>query len=70
MLTSLIAELAAVRPGRTHTIWAATLACMLIGAALGAAVFVAWRPGAPFVAALLVATVTGAAIWLTRPGLS
>ncbi len=71
MLTSLIAELAAVGPGRTHrTIWAATLACMLIGAALGAAVFVAWRPGAPFVAALLVATVTGAAIWLTRPGLS
>ncbi len=72
MLTNLIAELAAVGPGRTHrTIWAATLACcMLIGAALGAAVFVAWRPGAPFVAALLVATVTGAAIWLTRPGLS
>lgn len=69
MLTGLIAELAAVGPGRTHrTIWAATLACMLIGAALGAAVFVAWRPGAPFVAVLLVGTVTGAAIWLTRPG--
>jgi uncharacterized membrane protein YoaK (UPF0700 family) len=69
MLTSLIAELAAVGPGRVHkTIWAATLACMLIGAALGAAAFVAWRPGAPFVAVLLVAAVTGAAIRLTRSG--
>jgi uncharacterized membrane protein YoaK (UPF0700 family) len=69
MLTSLIAELAAIGPGRVHkTIWAATLACMLIGAALGAAAFVAWRPGAPFVALLLVAAVTGAAIRLTRSG--
>jgi uncharacterized membrane protein YoaK (UPF0700 family) len=58
MLTSLIAELAAVGPSRTHrAIWAATLASMVIGAALGAAVFIAWRPGAPLVALLLVATV-------------
>jgi uncharacterized membrane protein YoaK (UPF0700 family) len=58
MLTSLIAELAAVGPGRTHrAIWAATLASMVIGAALGAAVFIAWRPGAPLVALLLVAIV-------------
>jgi uncharacterized membrane protein YoaK (UPF0700 family) len=66
MLTNLIAELAGVGPGRSHkTIWAATLACMLIGAALGAAVFVAWRPGAPFVAALLVGTVTVISAWAT-----
>ncbi len=68
MLTSLIAELAAVGPGRSHwTIWAATLACMVIGAAMGAAVFMAWRPGAPLVAMLLVGLVIAAAIWLRRP---
>jgi uncharacterized membrane protein YoaK (UPF0700 family) len=69
MLTNLIAELAAVGPGRSHrTIWAATLASMVIGAAAGAAVFIAWRPGAPLVAMLLVGLVIAAAIWLTRPG--
>ena len=69
MLTGLIAELAAVAPGRSHqTIWAATLACMLIGAALGAAAFIVWRPGAPLVAVLLVGFVIAAAPWLTRPG--
>jgi uncharacterized membrane protein YoaK (UPF0700 family) len=67
MLTSLIAELAAVGPGRTHrAIWAATLASMVIGAALGAAVFIAWRPGAPLVALLLVAIVILATL-LRRP---
>jgi uncharacterized membrane protein YoaK (UPF0700 family) len=66
MLTSLIGELAAVGPGRSHrTIWVETLACMLIGAALGAAVFVSWRPGAPFVAVLLVGTVTAISAWAT-----
>ena len=69
MLTSLIAELAAMGPGRSHrAIWAATLACMVIGAAVGAAVFVAWRPGAPLVPLLLVGMVIAAAIWLTQPG--
>ena len=62
MLTNLIAELAAVRPGRSHwTLWAATLGCMVIGAAAGAAMFVAWRPGAPLVAILLVGAVIAAA---------
>jgi uncharacterized membrane protein YoaK (UPF0700 family) len=69
MLTGLIAELAGVRPGRSHwTLWAATLACMVIGAAAGAAAFLAWRPGAPLVASLLVATVIAAATWLRRAG--
>src|SRR5258708_12881364 len=50
MLTNLIAELGAVASGRSHwRIWVATLACMVIGAAAGAALFIAWRPGAPFV---------------------
>ncbi|HEX9094501.1 MAG TPA: hypothetical protein VF990_00190 [Candidatus Dormibacteraeota bacterium] len=41
--------------GRSQwTLWAATLACLVIGAAAGAAVFIAWRPGAPLVAVLLV----------------
>jgi len=69
MLTSLIAELAAMGPGRSHrAIWAATLACMVIGAAVGAAVFVAWRPGAPLVPLLLVAIVIATATWLRGPG--
>jgi hypothetical protein len=68
MLTSLIAELATGGPGRSHsTLWVATLGCLVIGAAAGAAVFIAWRPGAPLVAALLVGTVLAAATWLTRP---
>jgi uncharacterized membrane protein YoaK (UPF0700 family) len=67
MLTGLIAELAALRSRRSHWIlWAATLACMVIGAAAGAAVFFAWRPGAPLVASLLVASVIAAATWLRR----
>ncbi len=69
MLTSLVAEFAAVQPGRSHrTIWVATLASMVIGAALGAAVFIAWRPGAPLVAMLLVGLVIAAAIWPRHPG--
>jgi uncharacterized membrane protein YoaK (UPF0700 family) len=69
MLTGLIAELAAVGPGRSHwTIWATTLAGMVIGAALGAAAFIAWRPAAPLVAMLLVGMVIAGATWLTRPG--
>lgn len=69
MLTSLIAEFAAVRPGRSHrTIWVATLVCMVIGAAVGAAAFIAWRPGAPLVAALAVGIVIGMAIWVRRSG--
>jgi uncharacterized membrane protein YoaK (UPF0700 family) len=66
-LTSLVAELAAVGPGRSHwKLWAATLACMVIGAAAGAALFVAWRPAAPLVAMLLVGVVLAAA-WRTQP---
>jgi uncharacterized membrane protein YoaK (UPF0700 family) len=69
MLTNLIAELGAEAPGRSHwRIWVATLACMVIGAALGAAAFIAWRPGAPLVAMLLVGIVIAGATWLTRPG--
>ena len=69
MLANLIAELATVRPGQSHrAIWVATLACLVIGAATGAAVFVAWRPGAPLVAILLVGLVIAAAIWLRQPG--
>ena len=61
-LTSLIAGLAAVRPGRSQWIlWAATLACMVIGAAAGAALFVAWRPAGPVVPLLLVGMVLAAA---------
>jgi uncharacterized membrane protein YfcA len=67
MLTNLIAELGAVAPGRSHwRIWVATLACMVIGAAAGAALFIAWRPGAPLVALLLVGIVIAAATWLRR----
>ena len=63
MLTNLIAELAAVAPGRSHrTIWAGTLAAIAIGAAMGAAVFLAWRPGAPLVATLLVGIVIAVAL--------
>jgi len=69
MLTGLIAELAAVGPGRSdRIIWATTLASMVIGAAVGAAVFIAWRPGAPLVAMLLVGMVIAGATSLTRPG--
>ncbi len=68
MTTSLIAELAAVGPGRSdRTIWAATLASMAIGAAMGAAMFIAWRPGAPLVALLAVGIVIAVATWPSRP---
>jgi uncharacterized membrane protein YoaK (UPF0700 family) len=69
MLTGLIAELAAVTPGRSHwTLWAATLACMVIGAGAGAALFIAWRSGAPLAAMLLVGAVIALATWLRQPG--
>ena len=67
MLTGLIAELAAVTPGRSHwTLWAGTLASMVIGAAAGAGLFLAWRSGAPLAALGLVATVIAAAAWQKR----
>jgi uncharacterized membrane protein YoaK (UPF0700 family) len=66
-LTSLIAELAGVSPDwRRWTLWAATLACMVIGAAAGVAVFIVWRPGAPLVSVALVGIVAAAASLLTR----
>jgi len=68
MLTGLIAALVMAGAGRSQlALWAATLAGLVIGAAVGAAVFTVWRPGAPLVALLLVASVLGAATWLTRP---
>jgi uncharacterized membrane protein YoaK (UPF0700 family) len=68
-LTSLITELVSMQPDWARLKrWAATLACIVIGAAAGAAMFVAWRPGAPFVALLLVGIVTALAIRLTRRG--
>jgi uncharacterized membrane protein YoaK (UPF0700 family) len=69
MLTNLVAEFAAMGPDRSHrTIWVATLACMVIGAAMAAAVFVVWRPGAPLVAVLAVGIVIGVATWPRRSG--
>jgi uncharacterized membrane protein YoaK (UPF0700 family) len=66
MLTSMIADLATVGPGRSHwVVWAASLACLVIGAAAGAAMFIVWRPGAPFVAVLLVVVVIAATTWTT-----
>ncbi|MHB8588443.1 MAG: YoaK family protein [Candidatus Dormibacteraceae bacterium] len=68
-LTSLIAELAsASRDWSRWTLWGATLACMVIGAAAGAAMFVSWRPGAPLVGMLLVGIVTAVAATPTPPG--
>jgi uncharacterized membrane protein YoaK (UPF0700 family) len=67
MMTSLIADLATVGPGRAHwVVWAASLAFLVIGAAAGAAMVIVWRPGAPFVAVLLVVVVI-AATTLTTP---
>ena len=66
-LTSLIAELAGVSPDwRRWTLRAATLACMVIGAAAGVAVFIVWRPGAPLVSVALAGIVAAAASLLTR----
>jgi len=66
-LTSLIAELAGMSPDWSRwTLWAATLACIVIGAAAGVAVFIGWRPGAPLVATVLVGIVAATATWLTR----
>ena len=66
MLTTLIAELATGAPTRSQSsLWVATLVSLVIGAAAGAAVFVAWRPGAPLVAVLLIAIVLAVA----TPGL-
>ncbi len=66
MLTSLIAELAAAGPRRDWVLWTATLACLVIGAGAGAALFMAWRVGAPLVAVFLVGMVIAAATWITR----
>ena len=67
MLTGLIAELAAVTPGRSHwTLWAATLGSMVIGAAAGAGLLFAWRSAAPLAALVLVAAVIAAATWQKR----
>lgn len=66
-LAGLITELASVGPDWARsTRWAVTIACIVIGAAAGAALFVAWRPGAPLVAMLLVGVVTALAVWLQR----
>jgi uncharacterized membrane protein YoaK (UPF0700 family) len=68
MLTSMIADLATVGPARAHwMLWAISLISLVSGAAVGVAVFIAWRPGAALVAVLLVGTVLAAATWLTRP---
>ena len=67
-LTSLIAGFVAPGLNRSQsTRWAAALACMVIGAAAGAALFIAWRPGGPLVATLLVGMVLAVAAWATRP---
>jgi uncharacterized membrane protein YoaK (UPF0700 family) len=64
MLANLVADLATVRSGQSHrAIWVGTLVCLVIGAAIGAAVFMAWRPGAPLVAVVAVGTVIGVAIF-------
>jgi len=66
-LASLITELASVGPDWARSKrWAATIACIVGGAAAGAALFVVWRPGAPLVAVLLVGVVTAFAVRLTR----
>ncbi len=62
MLTSLIAELATAGPGRSHwTLWVGAVGCLVAGAAAGATLFIAWRPGAPLAAILLVGAVIAAA---------
>jgi uncharacterized membrane protein YoaK (UPF0700 family) len=68
MLTSLVADLATVGPGRSQMLWVASLLSLVIGAAAGAAVFIAWRPGAPLVALVLVGIVLAAAGLVTRSG--
>jgi uncharacterized membrane protein YoaK (UPF0700 family) len=62
MLTSLLADLATVGPGRAHwVLWANSLAFLVMGAGAGALLFLAWRPGAPLVATVLVGIVVVAA---------
>jgi uncharacterized membrane protein YoaK (UPF0700 family) len=69
MLTSLIADLATVGPGRSPwRLWAASLTALVIGAVVGAMLSMVWRPGAPLVAALLVGAVIAAATRLRRAG--
>jgi uncharacterized membrane protein YoaK (UPF0700 family) len=69
MLTSLIADLATVGPGRSPwRLWAASLSSLVIGAGAGAVLFMAWRPGAPLLAVLLVGAVIAAASVASRPG--
>jgi uncharacterized membrane protein YoaK (UPF0700 family) len=66
-LASLITELASAGTDWSRSRrWAATIACIVIGAAAGAAVFIAWRPGAPLLAMLLAGIVTALAYGLTR----
>lgn len=66
-LASLTTEIASVGPDWSRSRrWAFTIACIVIGAATGAALFVAWRPGAPLLAMLLVGTVTALAYRFTR----
>jgi uncharacterized membrane protein YoaK (UPF0700 family) len=43
-------------------LWATSLACLVIGAAAGAAIFIAWRPSAPIVSVVLVAVIAAATI--------
>jgi uncharacterized membrane protein YoaK (UPF0700 family) len=65
-LASLITELASAGPDWSRSRrWAATIGCIVIGAAAGAALFVTWRPGAPLLAMLLVGIVSALAIWVT-----
>lgn len=66
-LASLITEIASVGPDWSRSRrWAATIACIVIGAAAGAGGFVAWRPAAPLLAMLLVGIATALAYGLTR----
>jgi uncharacterized membrane protein YoaK (UPF0700 family) len=66
-LASLVTELGSVGPDWARSKrWAATVGCIVVGAAAGAALFVAWRPGAPLMAMLLVGIVTALAYGLTR----
>jgi hypothetical protein len=47
-------------------LWATSLACLVIGAAAGAAIFIAWRPSAPIVSVVLVGAVIAAATISSR----
>jgi len=67
MLTSLIADLAMVGPGRSHwRLWGTSLICLVIGAAAGAVLFLAWRPSAPIISIVLVGAVIAVATISSR----